>query len=250
MQDYQPLEIIVVDNDSTDDTLRIAASLADHVLQAGPERCAQRNAGIRASRGTYILVLDADMVLDSNVVSAALAASASGRQAVAVPEVSFGNGFWSACKAFERSFYRSDAIVSAARFFPSDVAREIGGYDEELVAFEDWDFSLRIGKQLPLAFAAAIIHHDEGRQSLRNLFEKKRYYGKWLPAFVRKHGIEALKRVNPVRRSLFRGIGQLARRPVLGAGVVIVKAVEMTGGILGTFDQRRQRPAPYAPVPR
>ena len=250
MQDYKFLEILVVDNESTDDTLRIATAFADRVLQAGPERCAQRNAGIRAARGKYILVLDADMVLDSNVVSAALAASALGRKAVAVPEVSFGDGFWSACKTFERSFYRSDAIVSAARFFPRDVAQQIGGYDEELVAFEDWDMSMRIGEQLPLAFANAIIHHNEGRQSLGNLFAKKRYYGKWLPAFVRKHGFQALKRINPVRPSLIRGIGQLVRRPILGAGVVVVKAVEMTGGLLGTLDQRRQRPPPYKAVPK
>jgi glycosyltransferase involved in cell wall biosynthesis len=248
-QDYGLVELIIVDNESSDDTLRIAAIFADRVLQAGPERCAQRNAGMKAAYVEYILVLDADMVLDSNVVSAALAASAGGRRAVVVPEISFGEGFWSACKTFERSFYQSDPIVSAARFFPRDVALEIGGYDEELVAFEDWDISMRIGARLPLAFANAIIHHDEGRQSLLSLFAKKRYYGKWLPMFVHKHGREAFRRINPVRRSLFQGVGRLMRRPVLGLGVVLVKAVEMTGGLWGALNRSGERPAPYKAAP-
>lgn len=247
-QDYPLVEIIVVDNHSSDDTARIAAGHADLLLQAGPERCAQRNAGIRAAHGEYVLVLDADMVLEPNVISAALAASAGGRNAVAVPEISFGEGFWSECKTFERSFYRSDAVVSGARFFTRADLLEIGGYDEELVAFEDWDISIRIEAQHPLAFADATIRHDEGRQTLPNLFAKKRYYGTWLPAFVRKHGVEAWKRINPMRSSLLRGMGQFMRRPALGAGVVIVKLVEMTGGLLGTLNPSRHLLPPQSAI--
>ena len=172
-QNYQPIELIVVDNASADRTRQIAGDLADLVIDAGPERSAQRNTGLRAAHGDYALVLDSDMVLERNVVAEATAAAQRGAVAVALPEQSFGEGFWSACKVFERSFYETDPIVSAARFFSRQRALESGGYDETLTGPEDWDLSMRIAETAPIAFARARILHNEGRQTLRDLFRKK-----------------------------------------------------------------------------
>ena len=62
-QDYQPLEIIVVDDGSTDETPRVIASLGDRVRalrqdNAGP--AAARNYGITASHGQLLAFCDAD----------------------------------------------------------------------------------------------------------------------------------------------------------------------------------------------
>jgi glycosyltransferase involved in cell wall biosynthesis len=61
-QDYQPLEIIIVDDGSTDTTAEIARSLPDvryiHQKNSGP--AAARNIGIRAAQGTFLAFLDAD----------------------------------------------------------------------------------------------------------------------------------------------------------------------------------------------
>src|ERR1700687_2435860 len=123
-QDYDPIELIVVDNSSTDGTRRIATALADIFIESGPERSTQRNAGIKAAHGDYVLILDADMVLADNVVSEAVL-SAKLANAVAIPEESFGEGFWSACKVFERTFYTGDPLVSAARFFRRQRALDV-----------------------------------------------------------------------------------------------------------------------------
>jgi len=45
------LEVIVIDNGSSDDTLAIAQRLADVVVREGSERTSQLNAGARAARG-------------------------------------------------------------------------------------------------------------------------------------------------------------------------------------------------------
>ncbi len=232
-QDRSPVEIIVVDNRSTDATPEIAQRLADLVIDAGPERSAQRNAGVRAARGEYVMILDADMVLEPNVVSAAVDAARAGASAIVIPETSFGEGFWSACKTFERSFYGDDALVSAARFFRRDRVLALGGYDESLTGPEDWDLSMRAAGVDGVAFAAARILHDEGRQTLRNLFLKKYYYGRSMPAFVRKHGAEALKRISPLRWSLLRGAGRMLAHPVLTGGMAIMKSTEFFGGAIG-----------------
>src|ERR1700733_4303935 len=63
-QAYEPTELVVVDNHSTDGTVEIARRYADHVATIGPERSAQRNHGATLASGALLLFIDADMVLD------------------------------------------------------------------------------------------------------------------------------------------------------------------------------------------
>ncbi len=62
-QSYRPLEIIVVDDGSTDETPTLFANAGDpvrYIRQENSERAAARNRGIAASRGTYVAFLDSD----------------------------------------------------------------------------------------------------------------------------------------------------------------------------------------------
>jgi glycosyltransferase involved in cell wall biosynthesis len=232
-------EIIVVDNDSTDGTRAIAEQQADIVLLAGPERSAQRNAGVRIAKSRFVLVLDSDMVLEPTVLESCLAVI-GGAPAVIIPEVSFGSGYWAACKSLERSFYQSDRLTAAARFFRRDDFLRVGGYDENLTGPEDWDLSIRLCGAAAPAIASTIIRHDEGHQRLSNLFRKKYYYGVGLRRFLRKHGVEALKRCSPARGSLISNLPTLLRYPHLGVGVVIMKFVELLGALAGMARRQRQ----------
>lgn len=63
------IEIIIVDNNSTDKTLVIARRYTDKIYNYGPERSAQRNYGAKYAIGKYILYLDADMMLSKDVIS-------------------------------------------------------------------------------------------------------------------------------------------------------------------------------------
>lgn len=232
-QTYAPIESVVVDNESRDATLAIARELADVVMAAGPERSAQRNAGLRAAQGDYVLFVDADMRLEPDVVGECVKAL-HGRGGVAIPEESFGRGFWAEVKAFERSCYTDDLlIISAARFFRKADLLAAGGYDEQLHGGEDWDVSMRICGDAGPAFARALIRHDEGDQNLQTLWLKKFYYGRSLPAFIRKHGRAALARLSPVRTSLVRNAPRLLRAPALATGLLVMKSVEAGGGLLG-----------------
>lgn len=77
------IEIIVVDNNSTDKTKEIALSFFPSLdkegpgvvgnpsiqfYTKGPECSAQRNFGVNKSRGGYFLYLDADMILSPGVI--------------------------------------------------------------------------------------------------------------------------------------------------------------------------------------
>src|SRR5690242_11751699 len=98
------LEVIVVDNNSTDSTLKIAQRYSDQVATFGSERSAQRNHGARLASGDYLLFVDSDMVLDPGLVADCVhTIRSSGGPAVIIPEDSFGHGFVARCRAFERS---------------------------------------------------------------------------------------------------------------------------------------------------
>src|SRR3989344_3215998 len=60
VQDYSRIEIIVVDNKSSDGTGEIAAQYTKKVFDKGPERSAQRNFGARKAKGQYLFFLDSD----------------------------------------------------------------------------------------------------------------------------------------------------------------------------------------------
>ena len=163
-QTHPDLELVVVDNSSSDNTKLIGERLADVVIDTGPERSAQRNAGGRAARGAVLFFVDSDMCLEPDVVAQAVAEIEAGADQVVIPERSFGDGFWSGVKAFERSLYLGDDTIEAARAFSARAWNEVDGYDERIVAGpEDWDMDQRV-RELGGARSRtrAFIDHDEG----------------------------------------------------------------------------------------
>jgi len=69
-QDFKPLEILVVDDGSTDDSAKICEHLGINVLRQhhrGPG--AARNLGARNAKGNILVLIDADMVFATDYVS-------------------------------------------------------------------------------------------------------------------------------------------------------------------------------------
>lgn len=238
-QTYPSVEIIVVDNASDDATATIAERLADTVLYRGPERSAQRNAGVAAARGRFVLIVDSDMRLNDDVVAACVSTWEREPCIVWIPEVSVGEGYWARCKALEREFYSDDSLVAAARFFERDLFLAVGGYDEGLHATEDWDLSMRAERLQPLRRAEARIVHDDGKVSFASDVRRKFYYGASHLRFIEKHGAEARKRLSPLRGSLLRNAGRIVAHPVVGTGLVVLKAAQLVAAVAGRVLVRR-----------
>lgn len=207
-QSYCPIEIIVVDNESTDDTIEIASRYTEHIFRKGPERSAQRNFGmLEKAKGAYILFLDADMILARTLIEHAVNRSAKEDiTAFYIPEVILGSSFLSQVRRFERSFYDGTPI-DCVRFITKAALHEVGGFDLSMTGPEDWDFDKRVRARYTAAILGSysfaeihsllsddtelgtelvaklqsstdspVIFHNERAFNLKSYLEKKRYY--------------------------------------------------------------------------
>ncbi|MFM8635993.1 MAG: glycosyltransferase family 2 protein, partial [Planctomycetia bacterium] len=188
-QTFTDHEIIVVDNASTDDTKDLARRYTDKVFDFGPERSAQRNFGVAQSAGTYILYLDADMILEPEVVAECVAiCEANPRVAgIYIPQQIVGEGFWIAVRAFERSFY-DGTVIDAVRFLPKRVFEAVGGFDPTLCGPEDWDFDKKVRRRGEVALSRTRIKHNEGRFNLSQYLDKTAYYAGCFDAYAARWG--------------------------------------------------------------
>ena len=184
------VELIVVDNNSTDETKAIAASLGAIVLDKGPERSAQRNLGWRTATAVWVVILDADMILPEPTIQEILAiarGTSAAARAYWSPEVRTGAGLRVKARNFERSFY-DGTCIDALRLFHKSVLEATGGYDETLIAGpEDWELDSRIlATGAPCAVLTQHLIHNEKRLTFKRMLEKKAYYTKSFAAYRAK----------------------------------------------------------------
>jgi len=188
-QTYKNIEMIVVDNDSTDMTKRLAKAYTDNIYDKGPERSAQRTFGMRdIAKGYYVMYLDADMILENNLIEECTKQiQISKAVALHIPEKILGKSFFSRVRNFERSFY-SGTVVDAARFFTKEAFVGTGGFNEEVTGQEDWEMDLQIkknGGKIHL-LENSWINHNEAEFNLKNYLDKKSYYSNTFDIYIAK----------------------------------------------------------------
>lgn len=183
------VEIVVVDNFSSDRTRQVAAEKGVRVLTQGPERCAQRNRGWREGSGDFVLFVDADMIVPPETTEEVLACCCRRSpeiDAYWIPEVRTGSGLRLKARNFERSFY-DGTCIDGFRVVRRSLLERVGGYDEGLVACEDWDLDRRlVAAGAKTAITRGHLLHNEARQDLRKFLAKKAYYSASVAAYRRK----------------------------------------------------------------
>ncbi|MBV9277716.1 MAG: glycosyltransferase [Candidatus Eremiobacteraeota bacterium] len=235
-QRYPAIEVIVIDNDSHDATPEIARAKADRFLVAGGERSRQLNTGAKHANGKYLYRIDGDFVLDRDVIGEAVRlCETEGYDAVAVhnesdPSVSF----WAKVRNFERAMYKYDPTIVGARFLSKEAFNAVGGFDEDLIAGEDYDIhnrllrtGYRIGRIEP-----AEMHLGEP-VSLAEFASKSFFYGQTIGAFVRKSGLRGVRQVSPIRAAFVRHWKEFVAHPGLGLGLGVMQCVKYLCGGAG-----------------
>lgn len=190
------IEIIVVDNNSTDKTVEIAeeflngpAPLNLKVFNWGPERSAQRNFGVEKANGEWFLYLDADMILNKDVIKDCVEKIKNDNDIIAlhISEIVMGKRFFSKVRRFERSFY-DGTVVDGVRFIQKEAFLKVGGFDKSLTGPEDWDLDKKLKSIGRIGLLSTPIYHNEAEFDLRNYLSKKGYYAQKFDKYISKWG--------------------------------------------------------------
>lgn len=156
--DYRQLEVIVIDDGSTDNSVEKAEAffnnlqtytlltLNSHILrQPNSGVSAARNNGLQHAQGKYILPVDADDRISPTFISHAVEAmEANPALKVVYSRAEFfgeRTGEWHLPKYSPALLARKNMIPATALFRRED-ALAIGGYCTEDIFREDWDFWL------------------------------------------------------------------------------------------------------------
>ncbi len=236
-QSYPDIEVVVVDDGSTDRTVEIAKKYITKVYaRSHAERSVQRNFGVSKASGKYVLVLDVDMELTPNVVKSCLE-NIKNYKALIVPERTVGKGFMATIRKFEREMYMGDSTIEVARFFAKKNFNEFGGYDVNLTGAEDYDLPKRImdkyGKS-SIGWAKEWILHHETQLTLQKQLRKKFYYAGKSASYAKKHPDLIATQGNMLFRPAYaRNWRKFIAKPLIGTTFIFIRLLEASAAVAG-----------------
>lgn len=235
-QTYKDIEAIVVDDGSSDDTVKIAQKYTSKVFKRKhAERSIQRNFGASKSSGKYLIFLDADMELTPKVVESCVKkAKTTGAKAITIAETTVVTSFITRVRKFEREMYMGDAEIEVPRFFDRKVFFEFHGYDPKITGPEDYDLPYRISKKYKISRVSEyILHHEESR-GLKNLLQKKYYYASKGAYHAQKHPELVRSQGNLFfRKVYFKNWRKFIAHPIIGFSFIIIRLLEAIWAVAG-----------------
>jgi glycosyltransferase involved in cell wall biosynthesis len=168
-QTYENIELIVVDDASTDRTPEILENISDkrlrvirHKINLGRDTggSAARNTGLKASKGDYIALLDSDDEWDLTKLEKQLDRVLEMGDAYKVcscwvKQNRYGKRVISKCSkegdlTLEILTMKVSLAFGSSLFFHKDIIRDVGFFDEKFPRHQDYEFVLRIFEKFKL----------------------------------------------------------------------------------------------------
>jgi glycosyltransferase involved in cell wall biosynthesis len=172
-QTYADIEIIVVDDGSTDNSEEILSAYGDRInviFQQNQGVSAARNNGVRSSRGQYLAFLDADDSWMPQKLEKQVRAFEDqpdlGLVHVGVREIDAeGHGLRDRLDGLNGDIsadllmFKRDGVLGGGSGFvvPRAVFDEIGEFDTRLSTSADWDFFYQISSRYPIGFVPEVL---------------------------------------------------------------------------------------------
>jgi len=236
-QTYPNIEVIVVDNYSTDETRTIAESFGATVFLKAGERSVQANYGVEQASGEFVFISDDDMIADPDYIEKAVAkCEDEGYDAIYRSVVTRADSYWGRVRALERQTYIGDDLIEAAQFFRRQVFLDLGGYDVSIgpVFADDYDMQARLDAAgYRTGRIDAVVTHTKEWQSLVEVARRSFYYGQFAWSYLRKHPQRGATQLFPIRKAFLRNWRLLLADPLHLAGLFVFKIVQYTFGLCG-----------------
>lgn len=202
----ESLEIIVVDDGGSDDTEealdRAFGSRIRYLKKPNGGVSSARNAGMAASRGEYLALLDSDDEwLPTKIDKQVAYLEAHRGFGMVITNVERMDGDRVGFEVFDRRtqipedgwvlrhVLRNPALAPASAMLTRDVYEDVGGFDESLRTAEDVDFHLRVAVRWPIGVLDEVLTRAmRGHEGLSALAQSYRDYLDVVERFVRDHG--------------------------------------------------------------
>ncbi|HEY0804936.1 MAG TPA: glycosyltransferase family 2 protein, partial [Pseudonocardiaceae bacterium] len=162
-QDHRPLEVIVADDRSTDDSVAIAEGLGARVVRTPHNGgCGvARNLGARHANGEVLFFVDSDVALEPDAVSSALRVLDADPAVGAVcgiedPVPLIDDGPVEQFRALQYHYWSRSSEGVISFLFPNmcairaDVFAELGPFDPTLRHTEEVDYGYRLSQRYQL----------------------------------------------------------------------------------------------------
>lgn len=153
--DYPAFEVVIMDDGSKDDSLAVARQFASAdarvsvYTQPNAGACVARNQAIARTKGRYILPVDADNTISPDFIRRAVEVIESDDEVkVVAPRADFvgdRSGEWH-LPPFSLSLLARKNIMDTCALYRKTDWERVGGYCEEIVAREDWEFWIALLK--------------------------------------------------------------------------------------------------------
>ena len=190
-QTYSDVEIIVVDSESTDDTVDIARRYSAQVISTKWKLLGARYLGCQASKGKYVLLLDSDQILHPDTIER-LVKEGESQDMVCLEEMPYHpKTFLEKLFVADRQlinnfakmhldpiygvmlarFYRKSILENAFKKIPIDRLHDVVAHDHAIIYYEAYNISSNVG-----VLNNAVMHKEP--TSLGELWRKNYRYGK------------------------------------------------------------------------
>lgn len=179
-QNYRPIEVLVVDDGSTDQTESVvqhwsqqAGILSEdfrlrYIRQQNAGGNPARNHGIREAKGNYIAFLDSDDTWQAEKLAKQaplLAETDTGAVYCGVQHMNFDTGsvLEPAKRTYPQGWLLDEMLVrdvtaqTSAYIVRRDVFQQVGNFDEKLQARQDWDMWIRIAEKYKIAAVPEVL---------------------------------------------------------------------------------------------
>jgi glycosyltransferase involved in cell wall biosynthesis len=177
-QTYKPLEVIVVDDGSTDNTQEVLASYRDRIMSIKQDNAGSnpaRNRGLHEAKGEYVIFCDADVTMTPHMLESML--KALGEH----PKASYAySGFWFGWKHFKGVTFDANELRRLNFVHTSSLVRcaDFPGFDNSIRRLQDWDVWLTMLEQGKTGVLVPETLFSVGIDGA------SRIGSSWLPAFV------------------------------------------------------------------